>query len=235
MRKRKNKMAFVLGSGPSLHDLDFDLIRPYTTIAVNSAIMKVPDSNYYFTCDFGMVVWKSWLTLRNLKCKLILYNVDVGFRYLEYLTGLDTFEGIDDNRISYFDMKDTDLIMNKNTCDMLIRGSTSTQVAVHYAHALGYSPIVLIGCDCKYVDGKYHYYDFPGEIRDDLIKPEYGNFKPKNLIVKQGDSNRYLRGHVVCWQKIKLQNPNINIIDTSKGKLNMFLQMPLRKVIEQYG
>ncbi len=84
--KHEGKPAFILGSGPSLHNLDWKLIEPYITIAVNSAILKAPKSNYYFSCDFGMTVWESWITLRNLKCDLILYNVDVGFRYLEYLT-----------------------------------------------------------------------------------------------------------------------------------------------------
>ena len=111
MINNKQKIGFVLGTGPSLRHLNFNLIKPYTTIAVNSAILKAPESDYYFTCDFGMVVWKSWLTLRDLKCKLMLYNVDVGFKYLEYLTESDTFEGIDDSRIDYFDMKDSDFLM----------------------------------------------------------------------------------------------------------------------------
>ncbi len=232
INKHKNTPAFILGSGPSLHNLNWDLISSYTTIAVNSAILKAPESNYYFSCDFGMTVWKSWLTFKNLKCDLILYNVDVGFRYLEYLTGEDTFEGIIENRVHYFNMKDSNLEMD--TIE-LIRGSTSTQVAVHFAHLLGCTPIFLIGCDCKYVDGKYHYYDYPGEEIDEMRKPEYANFKPKNLIVQEGDSNKYLDGHIVCWRKIQKQNPDINIIDTSGGKLDMFPQMTIKEVLKIYG
>ncbi len=220
INKHKGIPAIVLGSGPSLHNLDWELIKPYITIAVNSAILKAPKSNYYFSCDFGMTVWKSWLTLRNLKCDLILYNVDVGFRHLEYLTKENTFEGIDESRVHYFDMKDSDLKMD--TVE-LIRGSTSTQVAVHFAHLLGCSPIYLIGCDCKYVDGKYHYYDFPEEVVDKYRKSEYEDFKPRNLIVQKGDSNKYLDGHFEIWKKIREQNPDINIIDKSEGRLeNVF-------------
>jgi len=231
---KEKQLAFVLGSGPSLKNLNWDLISSYTTIAVNSAIYKAPESDYYFTCDFGMVVYKSWLLLRNLKCKLMLYNVDVGFRHLESLTGLNTFEGIDIDRVNYFDMKDSDLIMDKNPYK-LIRGSTSTQVAVHFAHVLGCSPIVLIGCDCQYVENNYHYYDFPGEECEGLIKPEYANFKSKNLITQKGNSNKYLDGHLVCWNKIRKQNLDINIIDTSEGRLDMFPQMTIREVLKQYG
>ncbi len=225
INKHKGTPAIILGSGPSLHNLDWGLIEPYITIAVNSAILKTPKSHYYFSCDFGMTVWESWLTLRNLKCDLILYNVDVGFRYLEYLTGEDTFEGIDESRVHYFDMKDSNLKMD--TVE-LIRGSTSTQVAVHFAHLLGCSPIYLIGCDCRYVDGRYHYYDFPGEVVDKIRKPEYEDFKPKNLIVQKGDSNRYLDGHYTCWEKIKEQNPDVQVIDCSGGRLDMFPQNDFR-------
>ena len=232
INKHKGIPAVVLGSGPSLHTLDWELIKSYITIAVNSAILKAPKSKYYFSCDFGMTVWESWTTLKNLKCDLILYNVDVGFRYLEYLTGEDTFEGIDESRVYYFDMKDSDLKMD--TVE-LIRGSTSTQVAVHFAHLLGCSPIYLIGCDCQYVDSKYHYYDFPNERIDKIRKPKYADFKPKNLIVQEGNSNKYLDGHFVCWKKIQEQNPDINIIDTSGGRLDMFPQMNIKEVLKIYG
>lgn len=216
MRNRhKGTPALILGSGPSLRNLE--KIKDCVSIAVNSAILKAPESNYYFSCDFGMTVWESWLTLRNLNCDLLLYNVDVGFRHLEYLTHEDTFEGIAEDRVHYFDMKDSDLRMD--TVE-LIRGSTSTQVAVHFAHLLGCSPIYLIGCDCKYVEGKYHYYDFPGEIVDKYRKPEYEDFKQRDLIVQVGDSNKYLDGHFAVWKKIREQNPDVNIIDTSKGRLS---------------
>ncbi len=228
INKHKGNPAVVLGSGPSLHNLDWKLIESYITIAVNSAILKAPKSDYYFSCDFGMTVWESWVTLRNLKCDLILYNIDVGFRYLEYLTKENTFEGIAEDRVYYFDMKDTDLKMDTVN---LIRGSTSTQVAVHFAHLLGCSPIYLIGCDCRYVDGKYHYYDFPGEVIDQYRKPEYEDFKPRNLIVQKGNSNKYLDGHFEMWKKIRKQNPDIHIIDASGGRLDMFPQMTLQEAI----
>ena len=215
INKHENEPAIVIGSGPSLHG--FTVPDWFVSIAVNSSILKVTDADYYFSCDFGMTVWESWLLLKSLTCKLVLYNVDVGFRHLEYLTKEDTFEGIDESRIHYFDMKDSDLKMD--TVE-LIRGSTSTQVAVHFAHLLGCSPIVLVGCDCKYVDGKYHYYDYLGETKDKIRKPEYKSFKLKNLIVRVGDSNKYLDGHYECWKKIKSQNPDIHIIDNSGGRLS---------------
>ena len=117
----------------------------------------------------------------------------------------------------------------------LVEGSSSVHPAVHFAHLLGCSPIVLLGCDCQYDGDKYHYYDYPGEEVDEIRKPEYANFKPKNLIVQEGDSNKYLDGHIVLWEKIQKQNPDINIIDTSGGRLDMFPQMTIKEVIKIYG
>ena len=224
--KHKGKMAFVLGSGPSLRFLNPEILKPHVTIAVNSAIMKASESDYYFTCDFGMTVWHSWLTLQNLKCQIRLFNVDVGFRHLETLTKQDTFEGIDEHRVAYFDMKES-LDMDSYP---LIQGSTSTHAAVHFAHFMGCSPIVLLGCDNKYVDDKYHYYDFHGQPHDDYRKDSYRDFKPRI-----NDFNKYLDGHEIVWWELSRWNPGINIIDCSLGTLDMFPQPSLASTLFKYA
>ena len=221
----KSDTAIVIGSGPSLHFADLELIKQCTSIAVNSSILKVPFADYYFTCDFGMTVWHSWEILKDLSCKIVLYNVDVGFRYLERLTKEDTFRGISDKRVKYFSMHGNGYVLRRWT-HSLIRGSTSTQVAVNYAYALGFTKIVLVGCDNQYVDGKYHYYDFPGEIKDDYRKEEYKSFKKT-----YNDYQKFLQGHYVCWKKIAEANLKVKIIDSSNGGLDMFPQMSLKDAI----
>jgi hypothetical protein len=232
--KHKGKMVFVLGTGPSLHHVPPHWMSRALTIATNSAIMRARvNGDYYLSCDFGMTVWKSWLYLRYLPCKLILYNVDVGWRHLETLTNKDTFEGIDESRITYFDMHDEGFAMTGGP--PLARGSSSVHVAVEFAHMMGCSPIVLLGCDCKYDGDKYHFYDYPSEPKDDYRKDEYRDFKPRDLIQQQGDSNKYLDGHVKVWQKIRDANPDVNIIDCSGGSLTMFPQMGIGEVLDKYG
>ena len=51
--KHVGQIGFVIGSGPSLHDVDFDLLKDYVTIAVNSAILK-SDNYDYFVGIFSM-------------------------------------------------------------------------------------------------------------------------------------------------------------------------------------
>jgi hypothetical protein len=231
--KHKGKMAFVLGAGPSLHRVrTVDLLRR-RTIATNSAILKAFQADYYFSCDFGMTVWNSWFWLKRMPCKLILYNVDVGWRHLESLTREDTFQGIDESRITYFDMHDDGFKMTGRP--PFARGSSSVHVAVEFAYMMGCSPIVLLGCDCKYDGDKYHYYDYPGEAKDDYRKDEYRDFKPRDLIQQEGDSNKYLDGHVKVWQKMRDANPDVNIIDCSGGRLTMFPQMGIGEVLEKYA
>jgi hypothetical protein len=55
------------------------------------------------------------------------------------------------------------------------------------------------------------------------------------LIQQDGDSNKYLDGHVKVWQKIRDANPDVNIIDCSGGRLTMFPQMGIGEVLDKYG
>ncbi len=229
----KGKMAFVLGSGPSLRNLNPDLLKPHITIAVNEAILKVPFAEYFVCCDWGMPLYKAWLTVKKSRCKLILHNVDVGFSYLDNQTGVKAFDNISSERISYFDFKnDFDIIMDKES-GRLIRGSSSVHSAVHFALLLGCSPIVLLGCDCRYVEDKKHFTDFPNQPAGGRIKPEYYNLTPDWSGVKKNDTDGELNIHYNTWQKIRKNNPNINIINASGGRLDMFPRMALEEVIKK--
>ena len=55
--KHKGEIAFLLGGGPSLHDLDIDLIKDHVCIAVNSSIAKYPDSNFFISDDEDISRW----------------------------------------------------------------------------------------------------------------------------------------------------------------------------------
>ncbi len=230
----KGKTAFVLGSGPSLRNLNPELLKPHIIIAVNEAILKVPFADYFVCCDWGMPLLKAWLIVKESKCQLILHNVDVGFSYLDNKTGVKALDNISPERISYFDFKkDFDILMDKES-GKLLRGSSSVHSAVHFAFLLGCSLIVLLGCDCRYVEGNYHFHDFPNQPDGGYIKPEYEKIKPPYCfdVPKFDNTDAILMGHVDCWKKIKKQNPNVDIIDASEGNLNCFRQMTLKDVLK---
>lgn len=225
--KYKNRTAFILGSGPSLRNLDPESLKLHIVIAVNAAIMKVPTAQYYFSCDYGMVLWESWQTLKYLKCDLILAS-NCGFTPFESCINIKVFDGIDKKRIHYIHRKENNMI---DKGDRLIKGSSSIHPAVHFVHILGCSPIVLLGCDCKYVNGKKHYYEFPNQPLERLLKPEYNKFRrPLSPSNPGGRTDGELCHHIKIWNELNLNH--INIIDASDGALKRFPKMSLKRVLK---
>ncbi len=97
---------------------------------------------------------------------------------------------------------------------------------------LGCSPIVLSGCDCEYVKGKHHFTDFPNQPAGGHIKPEYEKIKPRFDVPRFDDTDGILIGHMVCWENIREQNPDVDIIDASEGNLNCFRQASLKEILK---
>ena len=227
--RHKGKIAFVLGIGPSLRNLNPDLLKPHITIAVNSAILKAPKSNYYFSCDYAMVLRESWWTLKDLTCEIILASNE-GFTTFESKIGRKVFEGIDMSRVHYLPRK-ADNIIDKG--DKLIKGSSSVHPAIHFAYILGCSPIILLGCDCQYKDGKKRYYDFPNQPKDALIDPKFDKLRRPLALDRPGKkTDGELQHHLTVWKKIREQNPGMNIINASEGALTMFPQTTIQEILK---
>ena len=226
----KGKIAFVLGSGPSLRNLNTDMLKPHITIAVNASVLKVPSAEYYFSCDTGWVLYEAWHQLKNLKGDIILAS-NSGFGAFESRIGRKVFEGIVKERIHYIGRK-KDNIIDKG--ERLIKGSSSVHPAVHFAYVLGCLPIVLLGCDCKYVEGKKHFTDFPNQPSNKLLKPEYNRYRrPLGPDNPGGVIDGELSHHLKVWKDLKASH--LNIIDASEGNLNCFRQMSLEEVLKRYG
>jgi len=225
--RHKGRTAFVLGIGPSLRNLSPDLLKPHITIAVNSSICKVPKADYYFTCDTGMVLWESWFTLKHLTCEIILAT-NCGINTFESRIERKVLEGINMRRVHYLPRKANNII---DKGDKLIKGSSSVHAAVHFAHVLGCSPIVLIGCDCQYTEGKKRYYDFPNQPKDKLIDSKFEKFRRPYGPDSPGNStDGELQHHLEVWKNMNIKD--LNIIDASEGALTMFPQKTIKEIIK---
>ncbi len=225
------KMAFVLGSGPSLRNLNPEILKGHISIAINGSILKAPEADYYFSCDYGMVLWKSWTTLKSLSCHIMM-ACNVGFTSFEHRLDRKVFEDISEYRRHYLKRKEG-LEIDKNP--VMISGSSSVHSAIHFAHLLGCSPIILVGCDCQYVDGKKHYGEFPGQLKDVLRDPNFEQYRrPLAPYRPDAKTDGELKHHLKVWENLRNQNPTLNIIDTSEGKLNMFPQMSIQEALKSY-
>ena len=225
--RHKGRTCFLLGTGPSLRNLKPECIEKHIVIAVNSSILKAPKADYYFSCDTGLVLWKSWTTLRNLKCQLILGS-NCGFGAFEDRIDGKVFDGIDQKRIHYIGRKSDDIYDKGN---LLVHGSSSIHPALHLAYVMGCSPIVLIGCDLKYVNGLKRYHNFPDQSNEYLLKPEYAKYRrPLGPDNPGGETDGELTHHLKFWNKLNLKH--IDIIDASNGSLTKFRKMTTEKAME---
>ena len=72
--KHNNKLGFVIGAGPSLRNINLNLVENYVTIAVNSAILKSNNFKYFLSDDIGVSSWSYFQDLKDLDCINLLFR-----------------------------------------------------------------------------------------------------------------------------------------------------------------
>ncbi len=207
--------AVILGSGPSTRFTAGREFKDRIVITVNSAGMLFPDADYYLTSDHGVLRCNHWKYVLSGKSHLILQH---------YLLGIQRKLGID--RVTIF-QKDPGAWRLNPDSESLIFGFGSTQCAAHAAVIMGCSPVYLIGSDCRFEDGKRHFWQFPGFEPDDIdydgmteeewhartLKTPYGLTYPGD----DGTSDNHLWEAFHGWEAIRKSSPEIDIRDVSGG------------------
>lgn len=238
--KHMGKMAFVIGSGPSLHFQDVSPLKDYVTFAVNSAILKIPRCDYFVTDDSSSAEWNYYqLTARSSNCYKLLFqnklNDDVSHFNAEKVVWYDHVVGHNPD----FDAKNLNGYEMTKTADKpIVAARTSTGSAVHLAYIMGCDPIVLLGCDCCHRNGKRYFWQFPDErnaVRLKNNKPVYcradkGSFKGKPVDQHCLDFYEY-------WRRFSRVNQGkTNIIYASEGGLiDVFPSMTLAETLQKFG
>jgi len=233
-----NKMAFILGAGPSLHSINTKVLEPYVTFAVNSSIMKMPQANYFVTDDSAANDW-NWYRSTAASSSAIkflfkpkLIDKASHFRQKE-IAWFDHVPAhspdFDPNCVEGYEFEDTGEI---------VAARTSAGTAVHLAWLMGCNPIVLLGCDACHSQGKRYFWQFPGESK--AFRPD--DPRPPWLTADKGVINgRAVDQHCLdfCdyWQRIADKNKNsTNIIYSSgTGIVDAFPRMNMQEVIKRYG
>ena len=167
--RHQNKMAFILGAGPSLHFQDISPLKDYVTFTVNSGILvvpnRLPDCDYFVTDDQGV---KNWNYYKETACnshsikllfKAKLENVKSHFRSDEVVLF---------NHKSWYEPSNNTWregggTLTRDAEAPIVGARTSFATAIHFAYIMGCDPIVLLGCDCCYHGNKRYFWQFPGE------------------------------------------------------------------------
>ncbi len=130
--------VFILGNGPSLNDIDPNILENCFTIGINRSFKKVEstilmwqDLELWFTERYNLIHLNSY--------KVCSANADPQNRFLHFKI----------QHGNYFLPTDTTVLYGK--------GST-IPLAVQFAYILGCDPIILLGADCKERDGITDFY-----------------------------------------------------------------------------
>ena len=236
--KYKDVMAFIVGAGPSLHFQDTTPLKDYVTFAINSGILKQPEPDYFVADDWHVKVWSYFQRdLAQSKCIKLFYE--------KKLKGYTNH--IQKDQIIWFDHKTwfdgqrfhkDGLVMTRKASKPIIGARTSSGSAIHLAHIMGCSPIVLLGSDCCYHGKKRYFWEFDGERRPEVLE-RVGEFNP--IIRKDTKRDKYVDKHTVqfeaYWKQLAAQakKQGITIINASGGILDAFPRMGLGEVLKKYG
>jgi len=216
------RSCVVLGAGPSLERVD-ERVYKHVTIAVNSAIAKMPESDYFCSSDYGVLEYNYWNDVESCWSHLLLRDCSV-FR------GLVEHGSIPRTRIVLWPRGRQRAKMSVDDKDIMI-GILSSHCAVNLAVVMGCNPIYLIGNDCAYKHGKKYWWEC---ANDDVGRHRSGaasyTIAAMRHLGRRMRDNEYelgatsrsdgvLSAGIKHWEKIVLENPTVKIVDCSGGRL----------------
>lgn len=221
----KDKPCFIIASGTSVKDVPVNTLNG-VTIAVNSGYMAHQECDFFISDDWEVAIWSYFaVNLRNSQTKVLLYEDKLA----------DRAGWFGDRSVLFRHRKGyhlTDTYEHDNAENHIVQARTSVGSAIHVAHIMGCSPIIVLGLDC-YRDGNYRWFwqypDFPN-------KPKRldGRRVDKYSRKKGSDSDTDLEDILRYW---KAQGNEINkrclVYNASKdSKVEIFPKIDLK---DYYG
>ena len=144
VRKFKHTMegvpCFILGNAPSIDDISIHKLDDFFTLGINRIFKK---DNF----DPTILMWQDtelWLTERFALSKLQAVKLAKA--------------GSDPKGRSYSFKLERGPFRFPITLDTLHGCGSTGVLAFEFAYTLGCNPIIILGCDCKYRDGKTDFY-----------------------------------------------------------------------------
>lgn len=151
-KKIKNKTIFIIGGGPSIQDVDFDLLQDEITISINDAFKWFPQTTLIYWVDDS---WASenYDKLKVHDCKLLFTSKQA--QHISYTVNKDprTILGATILRRTGdfgFD-KQSDCVMGNNSGTQVLNLCMNMKPKV----------IVLLGFDMKHKGNKSHWHNMP--------------------------------------------------------------------------
>ena len=216
--KHAGQPCAILCPGPSLRHITPEHLAGFVAVTVNAAYVKFPDAPYHVTCDYGTRYFRRWpLIQANENCTVF---AERGAQ----LAG--------DNVVAFERRRGYGMHPND---EKTVIGTSSAHCAVNIAVVMHCSPIVLIGCESCYEDGKLHFHQFDGEPKDGLRPDEElraRGTRPDDIAPirqhyvlrrnEKKDDDSFFLHFRFTWNAIRKTNPRLEIYNASGGRLEAF-------------
>jgi len=212
------RTAYVCGSGPSIDGF----VPPPDGIvfACNQSITALPRADYFCMTDGAIpeANFFDWGVARATKTIFMS-----GYSFLEKKEILDRWDYLLP-RSWFFDRRYNEQTKSYNFDSAedphrLIEGTDVIHPTAHLAWAMGCSPIVLVGVDLLYTNGRK--YCNPTEFGKP-VEWSYPELRPAMWFeskLPDGHDDIHLMTSLDCWTKIKAANPGVAFRVNGQGRL----------------
>ena len=140
----KTDNCFIIGGGPSINDVNFDLIKDEYIIAVNEAFRLGTFSNIWYFSDSDI--------FKNHR-----KEIDAWPNRVVSCAGVTKHH----KKIEYYERcRQHTICFEPGKLAFPSRGANSGATAINLAIREGFERIILLGYDMQQVNGKYNYHDY---------------------------------------------------------------------------
>jgi hypothetical protein len=212
----KGKRGIICGSGYSIDNFDFGkLSKDDIIFAVNQSVTAMKRCNYFCMTDVTVVGSNFFEYGYNISDKIMMCS---GLSFYNYINS-NLYQKIKDKTHFLNRRYNNKVNASFNLNDgVLIDGADVIHPTAHLAHIMGCSPIVLIGVDLNYKDGKK--YCDSKEFKKEVEWPANTGTPTKPFGNASGADDFLLTTSFNMWLKVKDQNPNVKFLNANpKGRL----------------
>jgi hypothetical protein len=229
----KKKTLIIMGNGPSLKDVDFDMLEGFDTFGLNSAYRAYPRLNWWPTYH-GCFDYRVTDNHRDKFIELINSGKIKKHFYIRNLSDKENFQHVNLLPFGSTNRMNNKIEDFKNFHDNGNSGANASSVGV----CLGYKKIILVGVDCNYVefvDGSKK--DGPGG----LVMEKTPNKNPNYWFddyQQKGDEYNVPAGlsfHMPTWNLFayRAAHANIEVVNCSPiTTLRGFKRMTLKEALK---
>lgn len=228
---RKGEPCFIIGAGPSVICVDLDLIKDVGfTIAVNSGYVAM-ETDYFLSDDWSVAFWSyfSKELVKSPRTLALLYEEKLG----------NTSKQFGDRAVLFRHRKGYHLTtpyFHEKEEHHLCQARVSTGTAIHAAYVMGADPIVLIGADCRRLDGLRYFWELP-EFQGE--KPTYEDYAHRRRYIKKNLGGFQVDHDLVeihkYWFEVSESFKEAGCTVLNASPLSILRQFPIVKIEDVIG